>query len=90
MASLLLIVPAGLLMFSPHPHEFLDNCVFLLKLMLIGAAGLNAGVFHFGVYRSVTAWDKGILVPLLVRLHAAASLVIWLAMMGCGRLLAYI
>ena len=55
MASLLLIVPAGLLMFSAHPHEFLDNRVFLLKLMLIGAAGLNAVVFHFGAYRSVTA-----------------------------------
>ena len=54
-ASLLLIVPAGLLMFSAHPHEFLDNRVFLLKLMLIGAAGLNAVVFHFGAYRSVTA-----------------------------------
>ena len=55
MASLLLIIPAGSLMFSADPHEFLDNRFFLLKLMLIGAAGLNAVVFHFGAYRSVTA-----------------------------------
>ena len=88
-ASLLLIVPAGLLMFAAHPHEFLDNRVFLLKLRLIGTAGLNAVAFHFGIYRSVTAWDKGVLVPLPARLHATASLAIWVAVISCGRLLAY-
>lgn len=88
-ASLLLIVPAGLLMFLAHPHDFLDNQVFQLKLVLISAAGLNALVFHLGVYRSVAAWDKGALVPLPARLHAVASLATWVAVISCGRLLAY-
>lgn len=76
-------------MFPAHPHEFLDNRIFLLKLMVIGAAGLNAMVFRFGVYRSTTARGKGILVPSPARLHAAALLAIWVAVIDCGRLLAY-
>lgn len=88
-ASLLLIVPAGLLMFLALPHDFLDNQVFQLKLVLISAAGLNALVFYLGVYRSVAAWDKGVLVPLPTRLHAVASLATWVAVISCGRLLAY-
>ncbi|WP_154863654.1 hypothetical protein, partial [Pseudomonas fluorescens] len=31
-AALLLVVPAGLMMFSAHPHDFASNGVFILKL----------------------------------------------------------
>jgi hypothetical protein len=88
-ASLLLIVPAGLLMFSAHPRDFVDNRVFLLKLALIATAGINALLFHLGVYRSVATWNTTLPAPLLARFHAAASLFIWMVVIGCGRLLAY-
>ena len=88
-ASLALIVPAGLMMFSAHPHDFAANPVFQLKLLLIGAAGLNAGLFHVGVYRGVAHWNEGRPAPALARVHAAASLAIWIAVICCGRLLAY-
>ena len=45
-AALLLVVPAGLMMFSAHPHDFASNGVFILKLCLIAAAGINAALFH--------------------------------------------
>lgn len=88
-ASLLLIIPAGLMMFSAHPHEFVDNRVFLLKLTLIAAAGINAVLFHVGAYRSVARWNTGVAAPMAAQLHALASLVIWVAVICCGRLLAY-
>ena len=88
-ASLLLIVPAGLMMFSAHPHEFVDNRVFVLKLTLIAAAGINALLFHVGVYRSVVRWNTGLAAPVTAKLQALASLVIWVAVICCGRLLAY-
>jgi hypothetical protein len=88
-ASLGLIVPAGLMMFSAHPHDFAGSAVFQLKLMLIGAAGLNAALFHMGSYRTVAAWNVGKPAPALARVHAAASLAIWIAVICCGRLLAY-
>ena len=86
-AALLLIVPTGLLMFSTQP-ELLDNPAFLLKLALLGAAGGNALAFHVGPWQSATLWpDKA---PRSVRLHAALSLLLWIAVIACGRLLAYV
>ena len=88
-AGLLLIVPAGLMMFSAHPHDFANNRVFLLKLSLIAAAGINALLFHRGVYRSVATWNTGHGAPVTAQLHALVSLALWIAVMCCGRLLAY-
>jgi hypothetical protein len=88
-ASLLLVIPAGLMMFSAHPHDFIGKQVFQLKLLLIALAGLNAGLFHIGVYRSVAQWDVGAAAPLLARIHAIASLTLWIAVLSCGRLIAY-
>lgn len=88
-AALLLIVPAGLLMFSAHPHDFASNGVFILKLSLIGVAGLNAALFHLGVYRSVSRWNTGVAAPAAARIQAALSMALWIAVVLCGRLLAY-
>jgi hypothetical protein len=88
-ASLLLIVPAGLMMFSAHPQEFVDNPVFLTKLTLIAAAAINAVLFHVGIYRTVGTWNVNIAAPGLARMQALLSLSLWLAVISCGRLLAY-
>jgi hypothetical protein len=88
-AGLLLVVPAGLLMFSAHPMEFAENRVFQLKLALIIAAGVNAALFHAGVYRTVPEWDLQNTAPTVAKLHAALSIALWIAVIACGRLLAY-
>lgn len=88
-AALLLIVPAGLMMFSAHPHDFASNDIFILKLCLIATAGLNAVLFHVGVYRSVTAWDTRNPAPGVARLQALCSIALWVSVILCGRLLAY-
>jgi hypothetical protein len=88
-AALLLIVPAGLMMFSAHPHDFAGNKVFVLKLCLIAAAGINALLFHVGTYRSVEQWNTGHKAPGLARTQALVSMVLWISVILCGRLLAY-
>jgi hypothetical protein len=88
-AALLLVIPAGLMMFSAHPQDFAANNVFLLKLGLISLAGVNAGLFHVGAYRSVAAWDAGVGTPAAAKAHALLSIGLWLAVICCGRLLAY-
>ena len=87
--GLIFVVPAGLMMFSAHPQEFASNQVFLLKLGLIGAAGVNATLFHMNVYRSVAHWDTETAAPATAKMHAFLSIVIWIAVISCGRLLAY-
>ncbi|WP_434651727.1 hypothetical protein J3P96_14190 [Pseudomonas sp. R3-56] len=87
--ALLLIVPAGLMMFSAHPQDFAGNNVFILKLGLIAAAGINALLFHVGTYRSVEQWNTGQKAPGLARVQALVSIALWIAVILCGRLLAY-
>lgn len=88
-ASLLLVVPAGLLMFATQPADFVANPTFRLKLFMIALAGLNALAFHLGVYRGVGAWDVATPAPTGAKVHAALSLLLWVGVIACGRLLAY-
>ncbi|HEV2608718.1 MAG TPA: DUF6644 family protein [Noviherbaspirillum sp.] len=88
-AGLILIIPAGLMMFSAHPDEFAASTVFRLKLALIAAAGLNAAIFHMGVYRSAATWGQNAAIPASAKVQALLSLLLWIAVISCGRLLAY-
>lgn len=86
--SFLLIVPSGLLMFTAHATEFVQSDVFIIKMLLILAAGLNAALFHIVVFKGSQAWDTSA-PPGAARAFAAASLLLWIAVIACGRLLAY-
>jgi hypothetical protein len=88
--ALLVIVPTGLLMFITHAGDFISNRAFVLKLILIFAAGINAAAFQLGPYRHVLEWDSGMATPTAAKLHAALSLLIWMGVIACGRLLAYL
>ena len=87
---LLLIVPTGLMMFSAHATEMANNPAFQLKMGLLIAAGLNAAIFHAGVFRTVAAWDVKSPAPPAARVSAIFSLCLWAGVITCGRLLAYL
>lgn len=87
--GLLFVVPAGLMMFAAHPGDFISNRIFVLKLLLIMAAGINAAIFHTGIYRSVDEWNTLASAPPMAQLHAGLSMALWVAVIACGRLLAY-
>ena len=92
-ASFLLIVPSGVMMFIAHATDFISSPIFVVKMCLILAAGLNAALFHAIVYPSVEVWDseemRRLAPPPSVRVSAALSLLIWMSVIACGRLLAY-
>jgi hypothetical protein len=77
-------------MLSAHATEFISNPAFRVKLVLIAFAALNAAVFHGTVYRSVSAWDQHHPTPAAAKASAALSLVLWLGVITCGRLIAYL
>jgi hypothetical protein len=87
--ALVLVVPSGVLMFMAHATEMLENPAFLLKLLLIAAAFLNAGIFHRWPFRAVGDWDTELPAPPTARLAGVLSLLLWTGVIACGRLLAY-
>jgi hypothetical protein len=92
-AAFLLIVPSGLMMFTAHATDFISSPVFVVKMCLIMAAGVNAALFHAITFPSVGVWDsdemRELPPPPSARAAGAASLLIWIAVIACGRLLAY-
>lgn len=92
-ASFLLIIPSGLLMFTAHASDFISSPVFVVKMGLIMLAGVNAALFHTITFRTADVWDseemKGLPPPPSARFAGAASLLLWVAVIACGRLLAY-
>jgi len=89
-AALAIIVPTGLMMFSAHASDFISNRAFLVKMGLLLAAGINAAMFHTGPYQGVAAWDTHAVAPLTARASVALSIAIWIGVIACGRLLAYL
>jgi hypothetical protein len=92
-AAFVLIIPSGLLMFTAHATEFIDSEVFILKMLLIMAGGLNAALFHTITFRTADVWDSAEMrklpPPPSARLAGGLSLLIWISVIACGRLLAY-
>jgi hypothetical protein len=90
LGSFALIVPSGLAMFAAHAGDFVSSPVFILKLSLIALAVTNAAVFHAGAFRRAESWDAGVPPPARARAAAAVSLLVWISVIACGRLLAYV
>jgi hypothetical protein len=77
-----LAAASGLAMFADQPEELLANPAFRLKFLLLMAAGANAAWFH--ARGSLTRLDA------LARLQTALSLGLWVAVILCGRWIAYV
>ena len=79
----------GFLLFTVDANQLAANPAFRLKLLLLTATGINAALFHFH-YRSVRLWNRGVVTPWAVRAIAAVSLLLWVGVIVCGRLIAYV
>ena len=81
LAGFALAAASGLLMFATQPAELLANRSFVLKMLLLVAAGCNAAWFH----------GRGSLARLdgLARVQMLLSTAIWVAVVFCGRWIAY-
>ena len=73
---------SGLLMFAAQAAELLANRAFVLKMGLLMLAGTNAAWFHGR--GSLARMDR------TARLLTLASTAIWLAVIACGRSIAYV
>jgi hypothetical protein len=80
------MVISGILLFYAIPVRSYQNIFFRVKLLLLVAAGINAWVFH---PRGIQPWDKDPVPPRSARFAGYASLVLWMTIIFCGRMIAY-
>ena len=80
-AGFCLIATSGLGMFAAHPGEMLANRSFVVKMGLVMFAGLNAAMFH--ARGSLLKADR------TARMQTVLSMGLWLAVIICGRWIAY-
>jgi len=81
LGGFVLIVCSGLLMFAAHPGEMLANRAFVVKMVLVMLGGVNAALFHTrGSMGRADAVARG---------QTVLSLGLWLAVIICGRWIAY-
>lgn len=73
---------SGLLMFASRAVELLGNRIFTLKMLLLLAAACNAAWFH-----GRGSLDK---LDAFARVQMVVSTLIWLAVLACGRWIAYV
>lgn len=80
--GLALAMMAGMLLFLAAPGDYLRMRLFLVKLMLIALGAGHALWFHAG-----KGFDRP---PAALRRVGLTSLVIWLGVLTCGRMLAFV
>jgi hypothetical protein len=82
LAGVALATASGLTMLTSNVGDFIANPAFVLKMGLLFAAGTNAAVLH----------ARGAIVSAnrTTRLQAGLSILIWIAVIACGRWVAYV
>jgi hypothetical protein len=89
MIGLLLMALTGSMLFTAEASHVALNPVFQIKAALIALGVVNALVVARVLDRALAETPAFTPLPGRVRLAGLASLVIWIAVAACGRLIAY-
>ncbi|RPF72671.1 DUF2214 family protein [Aurantiacibacter spongiae] len=80
---------SGLAMFASHASLYVANPWFLAKMGLLALAGLNMAIFQFATTRRGHSLPAGATPPHRARVAGALSLVLWVAVVFCGRAIGF-
>jgi hypothetical protein len=83
-------VVTGVLLFSSEAVKVYSNPAFRLKMLLIFLAGMHALIFHRIVYRDVTNWDEGALLPMKAKVSGFVSILLWVGIVTSGRFIGFV
>jgi hypothetical protein len=79
----------GSLLAWAEPVKLYHSVFFRWKLLFLALAGLNALLFHYGIYRGAVRWDAATLTPARARLAGAVSIACWICVIAAGRAIGY-
>ncbi|SDD84232.1 hypothetical protein SAMN04487996_102321 [Dyadobacter soli] len=87
--GLILIIPSGILLFITNAQALGIDPVFWTKVALIVVAAVNVFVFHRFIYAPFKRDGVNAELSPAARVCGVVSIVVWVAVVACGRLLAY-
>lgn len=87
--GLWLIIPSGFMLFITNAQTLGYDPTFWLKMLLLAIAAINVLIFHQFIYRSANYNVTSGKVPAAAKISALVSILVWIAVIACGRLLAY-
>ena len=79
----------GLAFFSAHPDQYAYNTAFRWKLVFMSLAAINVVAFYTTAFKELRVLPPRAPAPPLARALTAVSLVCWIAVLSCGRLLTF-
>jgi hypothetical protein len=85
-----LVAACGITLFGSKAEEYYHNVFFDIKVLLFTLVAIHALVFRSRVYNHAEAFDEAKEIPGQVKLAAALSLVLWVAIPCAGRAIGYI
>jgi hypothetical protein len=88
-AGFIVVLITGSLLFWAEAAKSYRNPWFRFKLIFLALAGLNALIFHTGIYRRMNLWDNDDTPPGKARMAGAVSLLLWATVIWLGRQFAY-
>jgi hypothetical protein len=88
--GLWLVIPSGILLFSTNAESLAVDPTFWSKMALLIVAGVNAFIFQKLIYNRIHQDLSGReYIPPTGKISAIVSIIVWIAVISCGRLLAY-
>jgi hypothetical protein len=85
-----IMLVTGISLFAGDPVLFYGTIFFKLKMLMLLAAALNVVVFNLTLGRTLMQWDARATTPRGVKISGLLSLVLWVAVVACGRGIAYV
>jgi hypothetical protein len=86
-AGFAISLTTGSLFVMTTPDQYLHNPAFLIKMSFLLLAGVNMVLFYLIAARTVWLTGEDDLPPVPARVFGAVSLVCWLGVMTCGRVI---
>ena len=88
--ALLVLLLTGAILIVGEPGRSLGNWVFQLKMLLLALAVLITLLFQHVLRRNVDRWDESSTLKTAARFTGVISLMLWIAIIVCGRWIAYV
>ena len=85
-----IMLVTGITLFAGDPVLFYGTIFFKLKMLMLLAAALNVVVFSLTIGRTMMQWDVLPATPRGAKITGIVSLVLWIAVVACGRGIAYV